>query len=191
MILYDYDYAPHRSNRRGFILLMPTYAPPTTTTTATTAIAFLLARVLSWRYNYTTTTTTTTTTTAITRSTTTTCHLPACFTFVSLSTLPLLPSMPGYLAYRSSMNPQSPTRNTSHNRYAVPDPADRAACARFRLRRRKTSRGPAARACWNVIPPSLSFRIQFLSSLTSSIPYTRLFIRKFSFFAITFPPATP
>ena len=51
--------------------------------------------------------------------------------------------MPTYLTDQSSMSPQHPTRHASRRRYAVPDPADRAACARFRMRGRKGSRGPA------------------------------------------------
>ena len=50
--------------------------------------------------------------------------------------------MPIYLTDQSPMSPQYPTRNGSHKRYAVPDPADRAACARFGMQRRKVSRDP-------------------------------------------------
>jgi hypothetical protein len=41
---------------------------------------------------------------------------------------------------------------------------------------------PLARACRNVIPPSPSFRRQFVSSLASSTAYTRLFYSKLSLF---------
>ena len=48
---------------------------------------------------------------------------------------------------------------------------------------------PLACTCQNIIPLSPNFRRQFLSSLTSSIDYTRLSYSKLSFSMITFPPA--
>jgi hypothetical protein len=118
----------------------------TTTTTTTTTThrryrhLFRLARVLLWRD----TTQHNTTIAIATTPFTTILSLFVCFTSVSLPPSTLPPSMARYLADQPFLGSDFTARQGPSKRYAVPDPTDRAACARFRMRRREASRRPDA-----------------------------------------------